>query len=127
MEDIFAEILEGIKKILEWITVLIKAKRVLSSIKRKPNQEKRKTETILDLNFKDGRFQYTRKDEYEGARQSQNNRERYVKNEADRTRQTNKGDVKRQSWMRQEMRINRGLNYFDNGKHERAIEYFSQL
>ena len=32
-----------------------------------------------------------------------------------------------QNWMRQEMRINRGLNYFDDGKHERAIEYFSQL
>ena len=32
-----------------------------------------------------------------------------------------------QKWMRQEMRINRGLNYFDNGEHERAIEYFSQL
>ena len=32
-----------------------------------------------------------------------------------------------QKWMRQEMRINIGLNYFDNGRHERAIEYFSQL
>ena len=135
MEDTFDKIMEWFNEIMEWIKNI----RSIIFVRRKGNtrnktpkkadnaQEKRKEETVIDLNFKDGRLQYTRKVEYEGARQSQNNRERYGKNEADRTRQTNKGDVKMQKWMRQEMRINRGLNYFDNGEHERAIEYFSQL
>ena len=82
MEDTFDKIMEWFNEIMEWIKNI----RSIIFVRRKGNtrnktpkkadnaQEKRKEETVIDLNFKDGRLQYTRKVEYEGARQSQNNR-----------------------------------------------------
>ena len=70
---------------MEWII-----KKILSVIFRK--QKRRKEETIINLNVKDGTFRYERTIEFERATESKKNQEQYGINEADRTRQTNKGD-----------------------------------
>ena len=100
MEDTFDKIMEWINEIMEWIKNI----RSIIFVRRKGNtknktpkkaanaQEKRKEETVIELNRKDWYFRYSHVTEYERTIESKNNQEQYGRNEADKTRQTNKGD-----------------------------------
>ena len=87
MEGMFAEIMEWIKDILSIIFIRQKGNTKNKTPKKADNaQEKRKQETIIDLNFKDWHFRYNRVTEYEHATVSKNSQERYGRNEADKSR-----------------------------------------
>ena len=93
MEGMFAEIMEWIKDILSIIFIRQKGNIKDRTPKKADNaQEKRKEEMVIDLNVKDGSFRYEHMIEYERVIESKKNQEQYGENEADKTRQTNKGD-----------------------------------
>ena len=93
MEINVAEIMEWIKDVLPSIFRILKGSAKNKTPKKTDNTlERSKQETVVELNLKDWLFRYKRRTESEYARLSKNREEEYSSNEADKPRQTNKGD-----------------------------------